>query len=49
MEKESVLNNVLQKLSDLSMEELSVVLPVEYVIKTVLMTQFLKTAMVDML
>ena len=48
-EKEIVLINALQKLLNLSMENHLAVLPVEYVIKTVLMEQFSKIAMEDML
>jgi hypothetical protein len=48
MEKGNALSNVLQKPLNSSMAKLSVVLLVEYVIKTVLMEQYSKTAMEDM-
>ena len=48
-EKGNVLINVLQKPSNTSTAKHLVVLPVEYVIKTVLMEQYSKIAMGDML
>ena len=49
MEKESVLNSVLQKPLNSLTAKLSAVLLVEYVIKTVRTAQYFKIAMEDML
>ena len=49
MEAEIVLNNVQQKLLDILVEKLLVVLHVENVMKLALMMLYLKIIMVDML